>query len=246
MTAPDRTRNARHTRLLRGDSGYATVWTALTGLAILLCAALLEAAVVTTATDLDGLLAPHATSADKLDRLHTAGTLDDALAHLDCQLLRRAREAADNSDVTVLQGPDADHPLPPLLLLSAAPTGHVATRLAAILAVGSRLAITGVLLGQWQGGPTWHVQADGNTSEHGAEPAISGPRLNVLDEAATADILDTASGWRSRNTAVNLASIRGGSLRRSTISSRLPASATRSWALSAIARGRYRNSRSSA
>ncbi len=151
-----------------------------------------EATVTTTAPDLATLLGPDAADRYPLDRLHVADTIDDALTHLERQLLRRARLATDHdgSDLTTLHHDDPDQPLPPVVFLAAAPDGPIATALAAILAVGSRLAITGLLLGPWPTGATWHVNTDGTTHPDGAANN-SGPRLNVLDTTATTDILDT-------------------------------------------------------
>src|SRR5207248_401041 len=81
------------------------------------------------------------------------------------QLLRRARVATDNdgSDLTTLHPDNPTQPLAPIVFLAAAPDGPIATALAAILAVGSRLAIAGLLLGPWPTGATWHVNTDGTT-----------------------------------------------------------------------------------
>ena len=151
-----------------------------------------EATITTTAADLADLLGPDAADRYPLDRLHVADTVDDALTHLERQLLRRARLATDHdgSDLTTLHPDEPDQPLPPILFLAAAPEGPIATALAAILAVGSRLAIAGLLIGPWPTGATWHVNPDGTTRPQGAADT-AGPRLNVLDAAATADILDT-------------------------------------------------------
>jgi DNA-binding SARP family transcriptional activator len=151
-----------------------------------------EATITTTATDLATLLGPDAADRYPLDRLHVAGSVEDALTHLERQLLRRARLATDHetSDLTTLHRDDADHPLPPIVFLATAPEGPIATALAAILAVGSRLAIAGVLLGPWPTGATWHVNADGTTRPDPTADA-AGLRLNVLDTTATTDILDT-------------------------------------------------------
>ncbi len=153
-----------------------------------------EATIITTAADLATLLGPDAADRYPLDRLHVADTIDDALTHLERQLLRRARLVTDHEsgDLTTLH---PDQPLPPIVFLAAAPDGPIATALAAILAVGSRLAIAGLLLGPWPTGATWHVSTDGATHPEGAAND-SGPRLNVLDTAATADILDTLAQAR--------------------------------------------------
>src|SRR6266511_2704637 len=164
-----------------------------------------EATVTTTAADLATLLGPDAADRYQLDRLHVADSLDNALTHLERQLLRRARIAADHdgSDLTTLHHHhhDDDQPLPPIVFLTQAPEGTITTALAAILAVGSRLAIAGVLLGPWSAGATWHVNTDGTTRpDHATD--TTGPRLNVLAPAATGDLLDTLRQARPASNAL--------------------------------------------
>src|SRR6266545_4946630 len=153
-----------------------------------------EATLLTTTTDLNTLLeTTHSPTRLGLDRLHSAATLTDALNDLERHLLHRARLAAehDTADLTTTAPPDPDSlPLPPIVLLTTAPAGGAATRLVAILTVGARLAITGVLLGAWPPGATWQVNPDGTTHPH-QRPDTTGPRLNMLTSTATADILDT-------------------------------------------------------
>ncbi len=150
-----------------------------------------EATLLTTTADLNTLLG---TDTDptrfRLDRLHIAATVNHALDDLERHLLHRARFAAehDTADLTTeLSDPD---PQPPIVLLTTAPTGNTATRLTTILTVGSRLAITGVLIGAWPDGATWHVNTDGTTHPE-QQPDTNGPRLNTLDAAAVVDILQT-------------------------------------------------------
>ena len=125
--------------------------------------------------------------------MHTAATLDDALGELERQLLRRARLATSDADIT--SDPTDSPPLlvAPLVFLTAAPEGPHATRLAAILAVGSRLGIVAVLHGDWPHGDTWHVGTDGTTPDKNGGP---GTRLNVLDPVAAIDILTTVAQAR--------------------------------------------------
>ncbi len=142
-----------------------------------------EATLLTTTTDLNTLLeTTHSPTRLGLDRLHSAATLTDALNDLERHLLHRARLAAehDTADLTTTAPPDPDSlPLPPIVLLTTAPAGGAATRLVAILTVGARLAITGVLLGAWPPGATWQVNTDGTTHPH-QRPDTTGPRLNML------------------------------------------------------------------
>jgi hypothetical protein len=80
--------------------------------------------------------------------------------------------------------------VPSVILLTHAPVGPIATRLAAVLAVGSRLSIAAVLLGARSSGATWHVDTDGTARPDG-DSASHDMRLNMLDRAAAADILAT-------------------------------------------------------
>lgn len=143
-----------------------------------------EATIITTVGDLHRILPDREPAT--LDRLHAADSIDHALDQFERHLLRRARLAHDTADLAAALGADKDQP-PPAVLLSTAPTGAHATRLAAILTVGARLGLVAVVLGEWPAGPTWHVNPDGTTTTDGHP----GPRLNVLDRTATADILDT-------------------------------------------------------
>jgi hypothetical protein len=164
-----------------------------------------EATITTTTTDLATLLGPDAADRYPVERLHLANSIDDALTHLERQLLRRARLATDHagSDLTTLHPDDPHQPPPPIVFLATAPDGPIAAALAAILAVGSRLAITAVLLGPWPTGATWHVNTDGTTRPNPAADT-AGPRLNVLDTAATTDILNTLTQARPPATTFHL------------------------------------------
>jgi hypothetical protein len=82
------------------------------------------------------------------------------------------------------------------VILTAAPTGRDADRLAAILTVGSRLGITAILTGAWPHGDTWTVAENGTITSGSS----AGPRLNILDTAATIAILDTVSQARPSDT----------------------------------------------
>jgi DNA-binding SARP family transcriptional activator len=151
-----------------------------------------EATLITTTADLSTLLGPDAADQYKPARLHTFASITEALDDLERQLLHRARLASEQHDGDLSD--DYDQPrlaLPPIVLLTQAPTEPVATRLMAILAVGSRLGITGILLGGWTVGSTWHVNADGTIRVDGDTNAAPGRRLNILDTTAGSDILAT-------------------------------------------------------
>jgi DNA-binding SARP family transcriptional activator len=151
-----------------------------------------EATLITTRDDLERLLGPDANDRYRLDRLHVYARLTDALDELEKQLLYRARIAAEEHD------DDPDHrdgeteqELPPMVLLTRAPAEPIATRLSAILTVGSRLNMTGILLDAGTtGAPVWQIDADGTATPTGGTAMSAGPRLNVLDRTAATDILD--------------------------------------------------------
>jgi nucleoid-associated protein YgaU len=145
--------------------------------------------VLTTIGDLD-LLLPAGKALRPLEALRVVGNLTDALSVLEQELLRRSRTIAESGGATAEEDESATAAPPPLVLLTAVPEATAGTRLAAILAVGSRLAIHAVLLGIWPSGPTWHVDADG-TVRSGEQAPATAARLNTLTADATSDILDT-------------------------------------------------------
>jgi DNA-binding SARP family transcriptional activator len=146
------------------------------------------------------LLAARAVALPHTPRLSVTGGLDEALDLLEAQTLHRSRilDAHDVDTVAELRAGDpGEQPLPPMMLLADAATGHRRTRIAALLTQGGRLDIHGVLLGTWPDGNTIEVAADGTTtpadgerSHGGAHPADIG-RLTVLTPAETSDLLQT-------------------------------------------------------
>jgi DNA-binding SARP family transcriptional activator len=155
-----------------------------------------EAMIITTVADLTTLLGPDTAGQHPSDRLIVAPTLGDALTHAERHLLRRARIASQTSD-DLTNPPEPEPDQPPIVILTAAPSGATATRLAAILAVGTRLGIGGILLGTLEGATTWHVNTDGTTR---TDDGHDGPRLGVLDDATTTDILNTLREARPPDT----------------------------------------------
>jgi DNA-binding SARP family transcriptional activator len=151
-----------------------------------------EASLTTTAADLRRLLGANHAGRYSLDRLQAAPDLNSMLDQLERELLYRTRIASEQRDLDddELTGETADA-LPPLVLLTQAPTEPTATRLEAILTIGTRLSLTGILLGAWPAGATWHVATDGTTQADGQSTGTRGPRLNVLDHTAVHDILGT-------------------------------------------------------
>lgn len=154
-----------------------------------------EAVVTIPEPDLVTLLDTDATY--QLDRLHRTADLHTALADLERELLHRARQADDDL-LTTPDGAETTTALPPIVLITTAPEPGTANRLAAILAIGSRLAIAGVILGPWPSGTTWHINTDGTTRGTGQNDT-GGPRLNVLPAAATSDILHLLTQARPAN-----------------------------------------------
>ncbi|MEV4199330.1 BTAD domain-containing putative transcriptional regulator [Micromonospora globbae] len=146
-----------------------------------------EATIITTADDLHRILPGHDHITPRLERLHVADSVEHALDELERHLLRRARLASDTTDLASMLAADDDQAPPPAVFLASAPTGGLATRLAAVLTVGARLALAGVVLGAWPTSQTWQVNPDGTTTVDGH----SGPRLNILDPTAALEILDT-------------------------------------------------------
>jgi DNA-binding SARP family transcriptional activator/LysM repeat protein len=151
-----------------------------------------EASIVTTTADLARLLPDTRWQPVGIERLHVADTLGQALDELERQLLRRARLASQTADLTMLDDGEPDD-VPPIVFLGTVPPGGLSARLAAILTIGARLAVLGVVLGNWSLGPIWHVNPDGTTTVNTVDGHTQpyGPRLNILDATASIDILDT-------------------------------------------------------
>jgi hypothetical protein len=90
----------------------------------------------------------------------------------------------------------------PVVLLAAAPAGHATAVRLAVLLWGTRLGVTGVLLGKWPHGQTWRVDPAGHTrpvqpaTPTGTAEAVPvgaaghvAARLCVLTATAAADLL---------------------------------------------------------
>jgi len=127
---------------------------------------------------------------ETLPRLGVAADLDDALTHLETELVTRRRLLldADVPDVAHYRR-DPDHePLQTVLLLTDPPTSAAATtdRLAATTSLGAGLAAATVVLGPWPHGDTLTVTPDGHAD---GSPGSARRRLAVLDADSTAQTL---------------------------------------------------------
>jgi DNA-binding SARP family transcriptional activator len=128
--------------------------------------------VVVTRRDLQTLLGADSGLHD-VPGLHLAESLPDALNALDRIVV--------------------DHPGRPTTILTAAPDDeNLGRRLAALLTLGTDRGLTGVIVGPWPHGTTWHVEADGTVD---ATPE----RLCTLPGPAAADLLTLAT-LRTRET----------------------------------------------
>ncbi len=135
---------------------------------------------ITTAADLDALLGP-AAAGHPAAGLTVVGGLDEAIALLEQQTLTRARLTADEP-----ARPAAG--FPPVVLLTRGPADHATGVRLAVLLLGTRFGITGVLLGDWPHGQTWRVDEDGHTHTTDTR-GPTGARLCVLTPTAAADLL---------------------------------------------------------
>ncbi|MFD2414822.1 BTAD domain-containing putative transcriptional regulator [Amycolatopsis pigmentata] len=121
------------------------------------------------------------------ERLRIVDDLGVALDTVEAELLARACETTDETDLDREQG-SVHSPL----ALVATPTADAERRLQAILDNGSGLNLAGLLLGQWRAGGTVRVRDDGTvgaTSPTLTED-LAGARLFTLPDADTAALLD--------------------------------------------------------
>jgi DNA-binding SARP family transcriptional activator len=105
----------------------------------------------------------------------------DAMTHLEEQIIHRTRITTDLADTSTVPGAD-DPPLPRLLLITDLPEPAQQTRLATGLALGAKVNIGSIILGDWPHGPVLRVNADGTTDTDGS-------RLSVMDIPTTLETL---------------------------------------------------------
>jgi DNA-binding SARP family transcriptional activator len=142
--------------------------------------------VVIPADTLAALLGADADGIGAIPRLSVASDLADALTRVEQVVIERRRALAehDADDLDQLRAADPFYPpMPPVLLLAAAPAPQARARLSAALHLGSSLQVSAVLLGEWARGETLTVQADGRAE------AADGRRLPVLDIPASVELL---------------------------------------------------------
>jgi len=122
--------------------------------------------VVTTTDDLDVLLGGADTAQTRTPALHIADSLATACAAVDAMVV--------------------DHPGHPVTILTATPDDpDLARRLAALLTLGAEHGLTGLILGPWPHGTTWHIEVDGSID---TQPG----RLATLTSTAANDLLTLA------------------------------------------------------
>ncbi len=139
------------------------------------------------ASTLATLLGVSALEIGPITRLTVTDTIADAITHLEEEIIRRARLAADAQAATVQALRDTDihaEPLPQLLLITELPDPAWNSRLTTAVRLGHSVDIGAALLGEWPTGTTLHVAEDGTTGDTDDDP-----RLAVLDAATTVEML---------------------------------------------------------
>ncbi|GFJ84981.1 hypothetical protein [Phytohabitans houttuyneae] len=123
--------------------------------------------VVTTNDDLEVLIGGADTVQTRIPGLHVADGLAEACAAMDAMAV--------------------DHPGRPVTILTAIPDDPgLVRRLAALLTLGAAHNLTGLILGPWPHGTTWHIDTDGSID---TRPG----RLATLTSTATNDLLTLAA-----------------------------------------------------
>ncbi|MFJ1540425.1 transcriptional regulator [Micromonospora chalcea] len=151
--------------------------------------------VIIDAATLETLLGPDTVAHDPWPRLHVVESIGHALTLIEAKLLHRSRildeHALTDLDTLRQQAPD-EEALPPVMLITQTPPDDVRMRAKAALALGARLQVSALLLGEWAHGPSIEVTPDGHTtsvSGQAIEPVPS--RLPVLEPATAVQILAT-------------------------------------------------------
>jgi len=145
-----------------------------------------EPRLITTADDLDTLFGPDATATQATPGLTVVAHLDDAIALLEEQLLKRGRLTANHAARADTAGSDAR--FAPLVVLARAPSDPATATRLAVLLLCAHLGVTGALLGGWPHGDTWRI--DDHGYPHPADTSgPTGARLCVLTPTAAIDLL---------------------------------------------------------
>ena len=149
---------------LAGPGAFAAARGAL--VALLLTYRTAHPRVVTTNDDVEALLGTADAAGPWPPGLHVAGSLAQACAAVDAMVV--------------------DHPGRPVTILTAMPgDAGLVHRLAALLTLGGEQGLTGLILGTWPHGTTWHIDADGGMD-------TGAGRLTMLTRTAATDLLALA------------------------------------------------------
>ena len=155
------------------------------------------AEVVAPADTMVTLLGADAVALGSWGRLRVTPDLDTALTLVETRLLGAAR-LLDEYQLTDLAGlrreAPAERPVPPLLLVADTPPPRQQMRTRNAVGLGDGLEVSALLLGEWEHGPTVHVDTDGTCHPTGAHTTPVGgvqQRMAVLDQRAAIDLLRT-------------------------------------------------------
>jgi DNA-binding SARP family transcriptional activator len=156
-----------------------------------------QAQVVVPADTMVTLLGADAVALGTWQRLRVTPDLETALAAVEARLLGAAR-LLDEYELTGIAALRAAHPaerpVPPLLLVAAAPPADARMRTRNALGLGRGLEVSALLLGQWSHGPTVRVQTDGTCrplDRAAGLPDGVPPRMPVLEQQTAVKLLRT-------------------------------------------------------
>lgn len=151
--------------------------------------------VIIDANTLITLIGPDAITLGPWPRLHIADNLEHALTLVEQRLLHRSRllDEYELSDVDTLAAQEPhEEPLPPILLVTHAPSPGSRQRTKITITLGTGLGVSALLLGEWPYGPTVTVDLDGHTQLVSGEPTGDlAPRMAVLEPDPAIAILAT-------------------------------------------------------
>ena len=116
--------------------------------------------------------------------LHLVDSLDAALDQLDAALVHRAYLNTDAN------GTGHDEHRRPIVLITEAPTQP--GRLQAVLEAGTKLGLTGVVLGQWRAGTSCYLEHHGTitATNHPNPETLLGRRAFTITASAAVDVLN--------------------------------------------------------
>lgn len=143
--------------------------------------------VIIPADTLTTLLGTDAVHVGSLPRLQVTANFSEALLRAEELLIQRRRllHEDDAADLAELRDRNPYHPpMPPVLLIADIPPTPLQARLTTTVHLGGPLEISAILLGDWPGGETLTVAADGHTT------GAPDDRLAVLDIPTTLTMLE--------------------------------------------------------